>query len=373
MAQRKKVFYILPDLSVGGAEKLVINLAEFIDKEKFEIKIVSLFRKNNNIYSGLVDEKKLPITYMNKKLGIDLNLMIRMTKLIIKEKPDIIHTHTHVVFNTLPGVILAGTKVRLHTVHNIAQKELNKFLIKIMRLAYKFFKFTPVAISETVKESIHEVYHIPLDKIPCIYNGIDTLQYKCKFIKHEDNINIIHVGRFSIQKNHKLLINAFYEALKINSNMKLHLVGDGQLLQDIIDFVEKIGIREYVVFEGLTAKVEDILNKSDIFILTSDWEGLPLSVLEAMACGLPIVSTKAGGVVDILNEGENCILTEIGDQKALTQAILKLAAHRELREQFSKKSIEYSKKYDVRKMADNYAGLYMKYLTLCFINKGYKE
>ena len=117
-------------------------------------------------------------------------------------------------------------------------------------------------------------------------------------------------------------------------------------------------IEKNVVFTGNVSNVEDYLAKADIFVMTSDYEGLPLSAIEAMAAGLPIISTRAGGVVNLIQDQVNGILVDIGDEKEITEAILDLCQNFDKRKQLGDQAKYSVKKYSVENMVHQYEELY---------------
>ena len=288
---------------------------------------------------------------------------MQLIKLFRKEKPDIIHTHLYVMSYVLPAAIITNRKRIVHTVHSVADKELRKSVRRIMHIAYKLFNVIPVAISNHIKKTVHDEYGIDNKKIKCIYNGVDTLKFKNNENRaNKEIIEIVHVGKFRKEKNHRLLIEAFYLALNEVSNIRLKLVGDGDLRSEIEELVEELDIKDKVVFRGIQKNINDELKTADIFVLSSDWEGIPLSIIEAMASGLPIISTNAGGVVDILNNNETGILVDIGDKEGLATAMINLAKDYKLREKLGSEDLKQSEKYDIRTKVKEYGDVYKELL-----------
>lgn len=369
---RKKVLMVIPNLGTGGAEKLVIDIARNIDIEKFDVRILSLFPKNNSIYDEIAENEKLNVVYMNKKKGISLDHVFKVTKYILDLKPDVIHTHLNVVPYTLFGCIFAKVKCRIHTVHNAAKYEGTNRDRRILKFAYKMFNFTPVGISDTIKKTIMDYYRLREKKVPCIYNGIDTTIFTQNEYKKENLENkfyLVSIGSFKSQKNHRLMIEAFNKICIYNDYFKvpysiyLKLVGDGQLRNEIEDQIKKYNLEERVIMKGEVKDVCRELNSSDVLLMTSDYEGLPLAVLEAMACGLPIISTKAGGVVDVVEDNENGILVDVGKKEQIVDAIIKLEQNKDLVKSMGKKSRELALKYDIRNTTKQYENLYIKLLS----------
>ncbi|HEY5588813.1 MAG TPA: glycosyltransferase, partial [Candidatus Paceibacterota bacterium] len=264
-----KVFEIVPDLGIGGGEKLVIDIASNLNKQEFDVTIISLYPSKKNFFENIIDERNIKVNFLNKKNGLDISIIFKLIKLFKNEKPDILHTHLNVVPYVLPAAIISGIKGRVHTIHSLAQTELSSVNKVIMFFAYKFFKFVPVAICDYVKKTIVEVYRLKENKIPCIYNGIDldkfvplTKKYDNKFIK------LIHTGSLFYPKNHMLLLEAFALSLKQYPEMQLTLVGDGILRSKIENKIIELNISKNVILKGFVKDVEKELNESDLFIFS---------------------------------------------------------------------------------------------------------
>jgi len=130
----------------------------------------------------------------------------------------------------------------------------------------------------------------------------------------------VHVGRFAPPKNHALLVEAFAQ-VRADTPLYLLLVGGGELQDAVREQVAALGLESRVRFLGVRADVADILRASDMFVLSSRVEGNPLSVMEAMAAGLPVVSTAVGGVPELVREGETGLLVPSEDAGALARAV----------------------------------------------------
>jgi glycosyltransferase involved in cell wall biosynthesis len=364
MNKKIKVFHVLHDLTTGGAEKLVVDMCLFSKKDEIDASIVSLFPAKNNVFEKVAFENGINIIFLNKKRGFDFGIIFALYKLFKFQKPDVIHTHSYVFPYVLPSIIMNRIKARVHTVHSIASKEFGYAIRKVMKIAYTFFNVKPVAVSNYVKKSIEIEYNIKSDLVHCIHNGIDTNIFTKSLKQSSDIVTFVHVGRFTKLKNHSLLVEAFADALKKNNNIALKLIGDGELKLDITRKADELGISDKIEFKGIIKNVNSELNSADIFILSSDWEGLPLSILEAMACGLPIISTRAGGAVEVV-KSDNGILVDIGDKEGIENAILLLADNKKLREDLGMKSFICSKNYDIRNTCSNYVLLYKKLLSDC--------
>ncbi|MGE7693582.1 glycosyltransferase [Lysinibacillus sp. NPDC094177] len=357
---RKRVLIVVPTLGIGGGEKLAIDIVLNLDVQKYEVLLLSLFPKMGTEFESIIKKNNINIQFLNKKLGFDPKVILAFANVVRKYKPHTIHTHLNVVPYVLPATILYGIKNRFHTVHSVASMESTGFLKKIMKITYRFFSFTPVAICDVVKTTICEEYDLPDEKVPCIYNGVNTEIYKKLERKQNTNyINFITTGRMQHVKNHNLMINAFSDVAKKYDNVMLTILGDGELRLDIEKQIKELGLEEKVILKGVVSNVAEELNKADVYIMTSNYEGLPLSVLEAMASGLPIVTTKAGGVIDIVKQNQNGLLVDVGNREQLTKEMSKLVEDVMLRQRFGEVSFNMSKQYDIQKCVEKYESLYL--------------
>ena len=355
----RKVMVIVPALSTGGGERMALSIIENINAQDMQIRLVSLYPDTDSIFSREAKEKGIDIVYLNKKNGMDFAVVKELRREIRSFHPDVIHTHLYVV----PYVMLAAKRktVKYHTVHNIADKEATGLLRKLQTFAFHHCNFRPVAISPFCAKTITDVYGIPTDEIPCILNGMDTDRFFPAPVTHE-GIRLVSVGRFEEQKNQKLLLTAFHKVVETlpEEDILLDIVGEGYLRPELEAQADSLGIRDKVLMEGISRDVPGRLNMADIYVQSSDFEGLPVSVCEALACGLPVVATKAGGTVDIVKDGETGILTEIGDADALAAAIIRLVKDGEEREKMAMSAAEFGKTLSIQTTAAKYEELYRK-------------
>lgn len=358
-----KVLHIIPDFGTGGAERLVVDLMDYADKKQFEVATVSLYPEKGTILEKEIRKKELKVYYLDKHLGLDLSMISKLYRLFCFFRPDIVHTHRYVLRYSLLPTIFCKIPVRVHTVHNIAQKEVDMAGKFVHKIAFCLAGVVPVSISKEVANTVQMLYGKRI-KTPIIYNGVPTLKFSSTQKKNSgNNIILLHIGRFAPQKNHKLLIEAFSIAVKECSNLRLWLIGDGKLKADIESMVKKNKLEQYVSFLGALPNVNGLLKKCDVFILSSDWEGVPLAIIEAMASGKPVIATAVGGLPELVEDGVTGILVPPGDAKLLADAILRLTHHHELRLSMGiagqKRAIEY---FDITNCVRAYETLYHKLL-----------
>lgn len=350
-----KVMQVIPRFSVAGAEVMCKTLSLELKKNDIGVVVVSLYSYYSNLTKE-IEDAGIKVYYLDKKRGIDCNVIKKLKKVIEVEKPDVIHNHLY----SLKYVVWANQKNKIsiiHTVHNIAKREAGSVDKILYKMFFKKKYVIPVALSKNIQESIRELYKLPIEEIPVVFNGIDLSKCIEKIEYNKKNkFTIVHIGRFVHQKNHVGLINAFAEFHKVRADSELILVGDGELKEEIIDLVRRKGISKSVKFEGIKENVYPILNQSDAFILPSLYEGIPMTLIEAMGTGIPIIATNVGGVGNMLNEN-NALLINCNESE-IVDALCKLIDDYQLRENIGVNAKRDAKMFSSKKMMLEYLRLY---------------
>ena len=338
-----KIIQIIPTLGVGGAEAVCESLTRTLVLLGHDVTVISLYSEKTILTERMIKDG-YNIIFLNKKIGSDFGCIIRLRRLFNEIKPDVIHSHLY----ALKYAVLASLGKHIpiiHTVHNVALKEANKTNRKINKLIYDLKLATPVALSEEIKETIRTVYKLSDERIPVILNGIDLS--KCQEKKDYSlgsPIKIIHVGRFFEQKNHEYIIKCAKKLSRLK-DIKILFFGDGPYMQKCMDLVEKCHLESVICFRGVSSNIYPELHASDVFILPSKWEGIPISIIEAMGTGLPIVASNVGGISDMIEDGKEGILIN-PETEELVDALLKFVNDFELRKAMGtaarKKSVEFS-------------------------------
>lgn len=357
--KRLKVFQIIPVLNLAGAERMVTHLTLGLNRENCEVTLIS-FYKTESVLNKELKKNNVRILYLDKKSGFDIFLIKKLFNLLKKEKPDIVHTHLNsMVYVSLPCILLNIPII--HTVHNIASKELPSLSSKVHKLMFKHKKATPVAISPNIQETITHFYRITDEQVPMIYNGIDLSKCIKKQNYTSEISRILHIGRFSYQKNHEMLINSFYELIKDYPKLHLYLAGIGELMDDIKSLVTYFNLDDKVTFLGQVDNIYTVLNKVDLFVLPSNYEGFPMTIIEALGTGLPVIATNVGGVKDIIIDEYNGLLCGV-NKNDFCDKLKQIINDQSLYIQLATHTIKSSKKFSVNHMTYEYIKLYYNIL-----------
>jgi glycosyltransferase involved in cell wall biosynthesis len=272
----------------------------------------------------------------------------------------------------LPFLLLLKRASLLHTVHNLAEREIERGVRWIQRYALNH-GVVPVAVAQEVAVSVERLYGVQRCRV--ISNGIPTNLYASPQTPRkewrarqgfaEEDVLFVCVARFAPQKNHALLLNAFAQGPASDPRAHLVLVGEGILQGGLEEQAKNLGLADRVHFLGLRTDIPDVLGAMDVFVLSSDWEGNPLSVMEAMAAGLPIVSTDAGGVPKLFESGKEGFIVARGDAQALGKSMASLLRDQEARQSLGNAAARRARQdFDVSIMVQAYEKLYEKLVNL---------
>ena len=353
-----RVAIVLPSFDVGGTENMVANLVSYIDKTRFQILVISLASPRNTHIQKRIEETGTEIFYGGKGEFSSWKVFVSVYMALQKFRPDLIHSNMYAYAFCVP-YLLTHRVLLLHTIHNKPANEFKKKYKRLISFLYWRKKAVPVAISHIIEREMWELYS-GLCKVERIYNPVETEKFCTKREKCEKReVVFINVARFMKQKNHFLLLKSFAGARKQVPFIHLMLVGDGELRNEIEKMVSNLKMDSAVTFVGNVDNVNDYLAEADVFVLSSDYEGLPLSVLEAMASGLPILATEVGGLADLVTD--NGYLVQAGDERKLEERIVELANNAALRYEMGKRSAAHAAQYDSREFIRKYEELYRKY------------
>jgi len=362
-AERLRILQVIPTLGVGGAEQMAGHLLLGASKSH-DVAGVSLYPARISPTESRLREAGIPVWHLDKPVGFEPRMYPALARVLREFRPQVVHTHLSVLRYVLPVLLVYPVPLMVHTMHNLAERETDAIGHTIHRFAFRR-RVVPVAISQEVAASFERFYGLaPRAIVP---NGIPVEQYqsapgdRSSWREAEgfdrDAILFTSVARLEPQKNPFLLIRAF---LALN-NERTHLVllGTGSLLEAIQAHVHANGLEGRVHVLGKRDNVRECLAASDVFVLSSNWEGNPLAVMEAMASGLPVIGTAVGGVPELVQSGKHGILVPPEDASAFTEAMRLLVndSGRRAAMGAAARSIA-STAFDVERMVEGYTSLY---------------
>lgn len=310
---KTKVLHILSHLNTGGAETLVTNYALKIDKDKFDIIILTISANNNSINEEILRKNGIKVINLGdylafphntknlfKKIVNKIHRHILLIKFVNKERPNIIHSHLHVTEFLLPINVKKLNIKLFYTVHTEVNVLFGKGRFKsrfCTNYCIKKKGMIPIALHENMRKDVNKFFNI--DNTVVLHNGIDLERFnrsnyneleilKTLNIKKESFI-IGHVGRFSKEKNHKFILRVFREIIKVRPDAHLIFIGTGELEKSIKNDVRDLGLNNCVSFLGNRSDIPDLLSIMDVFLFPSLYEGTGIALIEAQAMGLKCV------------------------------------------------------------------------------------
>ncbi len=357
-----RVLETLATLRRAGAEQVAVSLACGLPPSRFETGVVTLYDAFPGGLDAVLEARGAPVWRLGKRRGLDPRMWPRLARVLRDFRPDVIHTHSYILRYVLPAWALKRHGMVVHTVHNVAEKEVDAWGRAIHRLAFRA-GVRPVAVSGVVAKSFRAVYGFePAAVIPngvAAAGAIEPGAREAWRMAHgfaADDLVVAYVGRFDPQKNPLGLIAAFARAAAGRPAMRLAMAGEGRLLEASRTLAAKLGAR--VSFLGLIEHVPEMLSACDLFALASHWEGAPMAVIEAMAARLPVVATAVGGVPELVLDGETGLLTPPDDAQALAAALAALADDGEKRRRFAAAAGLRAARFDVGAMVESYAAFF---------------
>jgi len=324
-----RVLEVLPTLRRAGAENVAAALACGLPRDRFEAAVVSLYDAGPAGLEPLLAGGGVPTWHLGKRPGFDVRMWPRLGRVFREFAPEVVHTHSYVL-RYARRAARAATVV--HTLHNLSGKDPDRLTAWLDGFAFRR-GVVPVAVSAAVARSF-EARHgtAPAATIP---NGIDTgrfnrpearLKWRSEHGFSDSDVLIASVARLEPQKDPEALIRAFAAVSSVGAPCHLLLAGDGSLRDRARECAVRCGASSRVRFLGVLSDVAELLCAADFFAMASRWEGNPLSVMEAMAAGLPVVATAVGGVPELVESGVTGLLAPPEDAGALTRALATLVA-----------------------------------------------
>ncbi len=355
-----KVLNIIDSLYAGGAESLLKNfLIEAKKYPEFKVDVCTLYSRN--IFKEELSNNGISVYDLNLPFKYDFKGIFKLVNLINDNDYDLVHVHL------FPADIMAAfaslfvnkrTKF-IFTEHNVYNRRRSIIIFRLIdKFTYSRYQKV-VCVSEKVKESLANYLRELESKAVVIRNGIPITDRKFD-VEVKKEYDILCVARLEEAKGVDILLEAI-GILREKSNLPLNvaIVGGGSKKEMLFNLNKNLGLENVVHFLGVRKDVSHLMDVSRIFVLPSRWEGLPIVILEAMAHGLPVVSTPVGGIPEVVKNGENGILVPKEDPDSLSESVLRLLNDEELLKRLSNNAYEFVKQYySIETYTKNLFGLY---------------
>jgi sugar transferase (PEP-CTERM/EpsH1 system associated) len=364
---RPLVVHLVYALGVGGLETLLVDCINRMPAYRHAVVCLTRY----TAFAERIQRPDVTLHALGKQPGLGLGTHVTFWRLMRRLRPSVLHTYNLAALEYAFTASMAGVPVRIHAEHGRDASDpqgLNpKHNFLRRRIAPFVDRFIPV--SADLHRWLGEVVGIAQSKTLFIKNGVDTDKYAPGGAPATDSpwatdhIVIGTVARVQDVKNHRLLVEALARLHarhpELAARVKLSIVGDGPLLPAVREQVAALGLQDAVWLPGARADIKDLLHTFSIFALPSLAEGTPVSMLEAMACGLPVVASRVGGIPEVIDDEVQGLLVTVGDVDALAQALARYALHPALRARHGQAGrARVEERFSMRAMLAAYGALY---------------
>lgn len=324
----RKVLHVVLSLDIGGLEKVLVNCINQLNDDSYTHEIIALKGYSESFKSLL--PKDISVTSFEKKEGNDFSVYKKFLRYLQNSKPDVVHTYN---LSTLEFQVIAffcRVKNRIHAEHGrdiFDPDGKNKKYILLRKLVFPLVNQI-VAVSNDLYQWLQKDINVSQNKVSLIVNGIDTSLFIPRKVEQNSEAFVFgHVGRLAEIKNQQLMVEAFSIACKINpafeNRAKLMVVGDGDCREGLIERIENLQLSNSISLLGSKFDMLHEYHKFDAFVMSSLAEGIPMTLLESMSCGIVPVVTSVGGIPEVVSN-ENGFLYESKDAEALAHIMLRL-------------------------------------------------
>ena len=365
-----RVLQVVPILAMGGLERVATRLA--LGLRPYVSRVAVAGRTGITTLGSSEIEQPLreggitvySIPRARSRLRDVIRAGVALAPVLRRERPDVVHAH-----NPVGGAAAAVARLLafrpdiaiITTYHGVEPHRLELATRVLMQTSDLV-----VGVGPTASRALQEI-GLPLDRSRTVYNAFslrstrDREEVRLEFGIHSDSELVVTVGRYSAEKNQLLLLRALAILAPERPSLRALIVGVGTLEEDLRRATVTLGIDDRVQVTGPRADAHDIIGAADVFALSSTSEGLPLVVLEAMASGVPVVSTAVGGVGDAVIDGETGLLVPSGDAEALASAISQLLGDEELRARLATAARSWTERTCAEAtMVERYLDLYVE-------------
>lgn len=362
----KTILHTIDTTGPGGAETVFIDLATRLPQSLY--RSIVLIRGKGWVYEELCRRGVTPIV-LDAKGSFNWRYLLGLRKLIIENKVDLVQSHL-LGANVYCSLASLLTKVPVvATFHGSVDIGIKERFQKLKFAAINAGADSIIAVTDSLRDDIISRTTLKQDKIQIIYNGINTSEFlrprssaiRDKFGWSEEETIVGSLGNIRPAKGYDILLQAAAILKQRPGSYRFVIAGQGKgkLYEELLKLRQALELEDSVHFIGFTDDAADFLSNLDLFLSSSISEGLPLSAIQAMVAKLPIIATRCGGYEELIMDRENGWLVEVGNPRAIAEAIETVAAAPAIRSKLAENAQDYAlSTYDIKAMLDTYQELY---------------
>ena len=353
MNRRLRVVHVTGCLDMGGQEKLLVEFAKHADRNRFELCFVSL--ESRGLLADDLEAAGWPVAALDITPGLHWRIPFQLAKLLRRWRADLVHTH-----NERP-LLYAASAARLaciprviHTKHGRGTGNTGRQNL-LTTLAARFTDRFVCVSEDCARLAIEQ--GVPSQRVLTLLNGIDTQQFA--FSGSQPTGPCVIVARLCAEKDIATLLDAVAIVVRAAPEFRLWIAGAGPCLPQLLQQAERLKLTNHVQFLGQVREVPALFAQARLYVLSSISEGVSLTLLEAMACGLPVVATRVGGTPEVITDGVNGLLVPPRDPAALASALLRLHGDEEVARRMGEAGRAHVEQHcDIRHMVAQYERMY---------------
>jgi glycosyltransferase involved in cell wall biosynthesis len=357
-----KVLHVIDSGGFYGAEKVLVNLLLALKSKGVDVELacMSPINAEGSIIGRKVKALNIRVEFLNERHKISIKLLYKIYNLLKKNKYHIVHVHGYKA-TIVAGIIALLCRIPFVSTYHGEAKGTPELLayIKIENIVLLFAKKI-IAVSKAIKDELIKRKIKPY-KIEVIFNGVRDISSTNSAGKNAfpDNIHVICLGRLIELKRYDLVIDAIGRLKNRYPNILLTIAGNGPIRDQLEEKIRKKDLFNNVRLLGYVEHVEELYKSANIFIISSETEGCPITLLEAMCFSLSIISTNVGAIGEIIEDGVDGILIGTNDVEELADSIEKLIEYTEFAAGIGKKArSKYLRNFTENAMADKYLEKY---------------
>ena len=340
----KRHIFFIGTLCNGGAERVVSILASHMAKQGMDVEVLTYY--DRPVSYELEKGVKLTAVETMTGSGNKLKNLIAIRKYLKKNAKVVISFLAPFNIMAIAANLGNGVPIIVADRNDPTKVPSNPVIRKVRDILYCFADGVVIQTKKN-QEYFGEIVQ---RKSTVIYNPIDLKEHAGIALTALKEKKIVTAGRLMPQKNQEMMIRAFANILKVHEDYQLLIYGEGPSREKLETLAKELGVQENVLFPGNVSDLHERIKTAEIFVLSSDYEGMPNALIEAMCLGLPSISTKVSGATDLILDHENGLLTELADQTAFEKAMLELIENKQLAEKLAKNAAKLNEELEVGKI-----------------------